>query len=103
MSPASRRDETILAVVASLGPGQVVSYGDVAADAGWPGRARLVGRLLASCHDELAWWRVVSASGRLVPGLEEQQARLLQDEGVSVAAGRVHRSPAGRFRRPPSL
>lgn len=94
------RELRIIEVVRALEMGEVVSYGDVAADAGLPGRARLVGRLLAS-HDgaELAWWRVVTADGRLVPGLEAHQASLLRAEGAVVVDGRVRQSPSGRFRR----
>ena len=89
----------ILDVLALLAPGEVVSYGDVAHDAGYPGRARLVGHLLASTDEELAWWRVVTASGRLVPGHEREQAARLRGEGVSVAAGRVVDAPSGRFNK----
>ena len=37
----------VIAVLRALVPGEVVSYGDVAEDAGFPGRARAVGRILA--------------------------------------------------------
>lgn len=93
------RDEEILTVIAALQTGEVVSYGDVAATAGWPGRARLVGRILASSDHEVPWWRVVNSSGRLVPGGEAEQQRLLEGEGVVVAEGRVRSAPAGRFSR----
>jgi len=36
-----------------------------------------------------AWWRVVSANGRLRAGDPVEQARLLQSEGVKVISGRV--------------
>ncbi len=107
MSAAARRDAEIRAVVRALGEGEVVSYGDVAADAGLPGRARLVGRLLAG-HDAdadpdgpLPWWRVVTSSGRLVPGAEREQAAALAAEGVEVRGGHVRRAPVGRFARRP--
>jgi methylated-DNA-protein-cysteine methyltransferase-like protein len=90
------RDHQILAVVRSLREGEVVTYGEIAADAGHPGQARLVGRLL-SLHDDLPWWRVVNAAGRLVPGLEDEQAELLRLEGVTVSDGRVRRAAFGRF------
>ena len=86
-------------VIMSLREGEVVSYGDIAEVAGFPGRARLVGRLLSVGDHELPWWRVVTASGRLVPGQERRQRRMLADEGVEVAATRVVRSPSGRFAR----
>ena len=94
------RDEEILAVVIALEPGEVVSYGDVAATAGWPGRARLVGRILATTENAVPWWRVVTSTGRLVPGGEAEQRRLLIAEGVEVAGERVRSAPAGRFSRP---
>ena len=96
---ASDRDRRILDVVRSLREGEVVSYGAVAADAGHPGRARLVGRRLATSDDadELPWWRVVDASGRLVPGHEHDQAERLRGEGVEVGGRRVRRARYGRF------
>lgn len=94
------RDARIISVVRTLGVGEVVSYGDIAADAGYPGRARLVGRLLAGLGpDDTPWWRVVTVSGRLVPGLEAEQAALLEREGAVVIRGCVRRAPSGRFSR----
>lgn len=89
----------ILRVLAALVPGEVVSYGDVALSAGYPGRARFVGRILAE-SDGLPWWRVVDASGRLVPGAEERQAALLAAEGVTIVDSRVRVSRLGRFAAP---
>ncbi len=84
----------------SLGPGEVVSYGDVASDAGCPRQSRLVGRLLATTDADVPWWRVVNAVGRLVPGNERRQSALLRSEGVEIRDGRVRRAPHGRFARP---
>ena len=89
-------------VVRRLPPGEVVTYGEVAALAGRPGAARGAGAVLAaSGSDDLPWWRVVYASGRLAPGKEVAQARRLRREGVVVdaAAGRVRFSRAGRSPR----
>lgn len=72
----------------SLRPGEVVSYGEVAEQAGFPGAARAVGNLLRT-SEGLPWWRVVTAGGRLVPGHEVKQTRLLRAEGVVVREGRV--------------
>lgn len=93
------RDRQIVDVLRSLRPGEVVSYGDVAADAGHPGRSRLVGHLLAGAGPDadLPWWRVVTAAGRLVPGSEREQAARLRAEGVIVSDGRVRRARWGRF------
>ena len=96
------RDRRILDVVRSLREGEVVSYGDVGDDAGFARQSRLVGRLLATNDDpDLPWWRVVTAAGRLVPGLEHEQSSLLRAEGVDVAGGRVRRARYGRFSRRP--
>ena len=93
------RDRRILDVVRALREGEVVSYGDVAEAAGYPRQSRLVGRLLAMADDdELPWWRVVSANGRVVPGNEVEHAELLCAEGVEVRGGRVRSAPHGRFR-----
>lgn len=81
--------ERVDEVLSRLQPGDVTTYGEVAAEAGRPGAARAVGRLLAQSQGRWPWWRVVTATGRLVPGAEEEQARRLGAEGVHVAAGRV--------------
>lgn len=81
--------ERILAVLRALPPGAVTTYGEVAAEAGAPRGARLVGWVLRSSDEDLPWWRVVTASGRLVPGLETEHARRLRAEGVEVRDGHV--------------
>ena len=88
--PDDFRDRVIRAL-ASVGPGQVVSYGDLAAEAGFPGAARAVGAVMAGSRPEekLTWWRVVYSDGRLAPGKEKDQARRLAAEGVETRNGRV--------------
>jgi methylated-DNA-protein-cysteine methyltransferase-like protein len=82
-------ENAVLEVLGRLERGDVVTYGEIAAEAGFPGRARAVGRILATTEG-LPWWRVVTSTGRLVPGHEDDQARRLRREGVSLnAAGRV--------------
>lgn len=81
--------DAVIAVLHALEPGEVMAYGEVAAEAGYPGAARAVGNLLRRVPD-LPWWRVVNASGRLVPGHEARQAELLRSEGVTVRNGRVY-------------
>jgi alkylated DNA nucleotide flippase Atl1 len=82
--------DRVRAVVAGLQPGEVVTYGEVAAEVGAPGSARAVGRLLSTDGGgDLPWWRVVTSTGRLVPGHESRHARLLGAEGVRVTRGRV--------------
>ena len=82
--------ERVRAVIGGLRPGEVVTYGEVAAEAGAPGSARAVGRLLSTeAGDDLPWWRVVTSTGRLVPGHEGRHARLLRSEGVKLTGDRV--------------
>ena len=95
----SELEERVLDVLRALVPGEVVSYGDVAEDAGFPGRARAVGHLLATTAIEVPWWRVVTSNGRLVPGHEAVQAQRLLAEGARIASGRVVEAPLGRFSR----
>ena len=88
--------EEVEAVIRDLRPGEVVTYGEVAADAGRPGAARAVGHLLATQPADLPWWRVVAANGRLVPGHEAEHARRLEAEGVRLHNGKVRfRGPSG--------
>lgn len=89
------RTERILATVDDIPPGSVATYGQVAAEAGLDGRARLVGRVLAlhSGARGLPWWRVMSAAGRPSPGLGEgasRQRELLERESVEFGpSGRI--------------
>ena len=91
------RERRIVDVILALGPGEVTTYGDIADVAGYPKRARLVGRILATTSIDVPWWRVVNVSGRLVPGHEREQAQLLRAERVVVRGGRVRSAPIGRF------
>ena len=85
--------ERVLAVLSGIEPGDVWTYGEVAEAAGAPGAARAVGRILATVDADVPWWRVVTSTGRLVPGHEREHARRLAAEGVTIdrATGRVVR------------
>ncbi len=87
--PEPDLERAVAAVLDALAPGDVIAYGEVAAEAGWPGRSRAVGRVLATSEGAFPWWRVVNAAGRLAPGKEAEQARRLAREGVEVRDGRV--------------
>ena len=54
-------EAAVHAVLAAVPVGEVVTYGEVAAEAGRPGAARAVGRVMATSDGELPWWRVVAA------------------------------------------
>jgi len=82
-------EHRVLRVLRSLVPGEVVTYGEVAHEAGFPGAARAVGNYLRMTDEDVPWWRVVTSTGRLVPGFEQEHARRLRAEGVAVADGHV--------------
>lgn len=88
---------TYYAVVRRIPRGRVATYGQVAALAGLPGRARQVGYALAALPDgsDVPWHRVVNARGEISPRTAGTapgaiQRVLLEAEGVAFdAAGRV--------------
>lgn len=92
--PEDDLETAVAKVLDALEPGDVVTYGEVALEAGYPGRSRAVGRILSTSGGTFPWWRVVNAAGRLVPGHEEEQARRLADEGVELRNGKVRRARA---------
>lgn len=81
--------ERVREVVAAIPAGRVLAYGDVAARAGAPGRARLVGRILAEDGHDLPWHRVLHADGSPAPHLAAEQLGRLRAEGVLAGNGRV--------------
>ena len=85
--------ERVGAALNRLRPGEIATYGEIAEEAGYPGRARAVGRLLADRGELYPWWRVVTSTGRLVPGHETEHARRLKAEGVAMRDGHVVRRP----------
>lgn len=83
------------AVVERIPAGRVATYGQVAALAGLPGRARQAGYALHALPDgaDVPWHRVINARGeisrRSEPCAEGYQRHLLEEEGVRFVAGRV--------------
>ena len=71
----------VLDVVDSIGPGTVMSYGDIAEFLG-AGGPRQVGRILALWGGGVAWWRVVHADGSLLAGHERAALAAYQSEGT---------------------
>ena len=74
-------EASVLEVLRSLKVGEVMTYGEVAELAGYPGRARGVGRILAVTDEKVPWWRVVGYGGRLISPNRREQAELLLLEG----------------------
>jgi len=80
----------VVALLLSSRPGDLLTYGEVAAEAGRPGAARAVGNFLSrTVRDDLPWWRVVAANGRLIPHNPGRHAELLAAEGFVCHNGRV--------------
>ncbi|MDE0131823.1 MAG: MGMT family protein [bacterium] len=84
-------EEAVLEVLGGLPEGEVISYGELAAAAGYRGAARAVGNLLRATAEPAPWWRVIRADGRLVAPDARRQAEKLRAEGVAVEEGRVVR------------
>ncbi len=76
-------------MVRAIPRGTVLSYSRVAVLAGMPGRARLVGKLLASSGAGLPWWRVVRADRTLAEPVATLQAQRLRREGIACKGDRV--------------
>jgi len=94
---SSERHLRLYAALAQIPPGCVMSYGELAAQAGLGRAARWVGRVLAQLPEDsrLPWHRVLRSDGRLgltadSPSAREQSERL-RSEGVLVENGRVNR------------
>jgi methylated-DNA-protein-cysteine methyltransferase related protein len=81
-------EDAVTAVIQATQPGDLMTYGEVASEAGFPGAARAVGTLLRKVPG-LPWWRIISSTGRLLPRLQHQQAELLRTEGHRIVKGRV--------------
>ena len=82
-------ERAVAAVLDALEPGDLVTYGDVAAEAGYPGAARAVGGVLRRSDGRFPWWRGIAASGKLLVGHEVEQTKRLRTEGIEVRDGRV--------------
>jgi methylated-DNA-protein-cysteine methyltransferase related protein len=83
----------ICAVIRRIPKGWVATYGQVAAMAGLPRRARLVGHVLRHLDPatDIPWHRVVNAKGEVSYSLSRNggdafQQRLLEKEGVEFDA-----------------
>lgn len=99
-------DEAVAAIHAAIRripKGWVATYGQIAAMAGLPRRARLVGRVLHGLGpgSDIPWHRIVNARGEISHspsrnGSDLLQRRLLEAEGVEFNA--ANRFDLERFR-----
>jgi O-6-methylguanine DNA methyltransferase len=80
--------QRILALVARIPSGRVMTYGDIA-DALGLGSPRQVGRALASADLDIPWHRVVRSDGTMAEHVRDRQRQLLLGEGVGITGERV--------------
>ncbi len=81
--------QRVVDVVAGLRPGDVVTYSEVALEAGHPGAGQAVANVLRRVPG-LPWWRVVSSTGRLYRQHRSAAEPLLRAEGHTIdPSGRV--------------
>jgi O-6-methylguanine DNA methyltransferase len=93
----------VRSVVRRIPPGQVATYGDIAAAAGRPRAHRAVGNIMRETRDaSVPCHRVISAGGRLGGYGRDLFAKraLLLAEGVIVAGGRIRDFALRRWKNP---
>ena len=79
--------DAVYAIVRSIPPGRVMTYGQIASELGYALSPKAVGWAMHTCPDDVPWQRVVNAAGGcstdrrgdLPPGLQQ---KLLVGEGV---------------------
>ncbi len=94
--------ETVIwQIVAAIPAGHVMSYGQVAKQAGYPNHSRQVGSILKKLPNDtkLPWHRVINAQGKIsFPEEGEQylrQKQRLLDEGVVFKGNKVNLKQCG--------
>ena len=80
-APSADFVEAVLEVVASIPPGRVMTYGDVAAVLG-SRAARAVGNVMSWYGSDVPWWRVIRASGHPAAGHEDRALAHFREEGT---------------------
>ncbi len=77
--------DAVYRLMAELPVDKVTTYGDLAAMAGHPNAARIVGGIAHGGPDKLPWHRLVNAAGGLAvgfPGGQDVQRQLLAQDGI---------------------
>ncbi|HVL39311.1 MAG TPA: MGMT family protein [Fimbriimonadaceae bacterium] len=87
MSDARGRLEELFQIVSSVPRGRCASYGSVGRALSNPVSGYLVGRWMASCPEDIPWWRIVARDGRLPlwkrdPNMSALQRTKLEAEGI---------------------
>ena len=88
--PDKKFRQEVYALVAQIPKGRLMTYGQLAALAGHPYAARVVGGIAHWGDPDLPWQRVVKKSGSLAegyPGGLNGHKQVLEAEGVEVSDG----------------
>lgn len=85
--------EQVRALIASVPPGSVTTYGAVA-DAAGLSTPRTVAWILRVDGDGLPWQRVIRADGRPAREVGQRQLDLLAEEGTPIRGDRVNMAAA---------
>ena len=89
--------EEVLSLVERIPAGKVMSYGAIAdslAEKSGRNSARQVGTIMARHGGGVPWHRVVTSSGRMPPGHEQEARQRLLSEGVPLKGEHVDMSRA---------
>ncbi|MDO5094284.1 MAG: MGMT family protein [Propionibacteriaceae bacterium] len=84
--------ECVLLAVEQVPAGCAVSYGDIAELVGT--LPRRVGTIMSAVGDEVPWWRVTNAAGRLPEHLTAEAVRCWAEERTPMRGGRCLLSQA---------
>ena len=84
-APLPRFAELVLAAVAQVPAGSVLTYGDVAELLG-EGGPRQVGAVLSRYGSQVPWWRVLRADGTAAPQVRERAVAAWRREGTALRA-----------------
>lgn len=94
--------ERVYTLMTELPPSRVTTYGDLAAMAGSPRAARVVGGIAHTGSTELPWHRLVNSRGGLAvgfPGGQDVQRQLLLQDGIECDKWRVRSFEELRWKR----
>lgn len=79
--------QAVIDALQELKPGELVSYGELAAEIDRPGSGQAVANVIRSAPG-LPWWRVLPADGRLYCSHAPTQAPMLLAEGHRIDENR---------------
>ena len=80
--------QNVYTILSYLGEGKLITYGQLAKQAGFPHHSRHVGKILAKLPKDsrLPWFRVVNSQGKisLIGEAFISQKTLLEKEGIEI-------------------